>query len=503
MTDDRRRERVRLLVVEDDEVDRRVVQRVLEQGGLDAELTEVATSDEALAALRGQPFDCVLLDYQIPGHDGLWVLQAAREAGIDTPVVMLTGQGDEDTAVTLMKAGATDYLVKNALSGARLVTAVRAAIRVHQAERGAVRAAKALAHSEERLRIALNATELGIWDYHPASGTIDSDARGRALFGLSPDAELTYDLFLSRLHPDDRAPSHEAIQRALDASSSGECDVEYRLSVPPGREERWVRATGRAFVVDDASRRLIGTVQDVTARKRYEEGTRKQTEFEQQLVGIVSHDLRNPLQAMMMGAHAALLRDGTDPTLARTLSRILSSGERAARMIADLLDFSQARAGGRLPVSRRDMDLHEVARHTVGEVQMSSPDRTLWLEASGDGQGYWDPDRLAQVVTNLATNALAYSPPATPVTVRTSGDDAFVALEVHNHGPAIAVEVVPILFEPFRRGKGGGGSHRSIGLGLYIVKQVALAHGGTVEVESHAERGTTFRIRIPRAGSLA
>jgi sigma-B regulation protein RsbU (phosphoserine phosphatase) len=485
---------LRVLVVDDDAVDRRFVERALSQGELDVEVTEAADADQALAALTSRPFDCVVLDYRIPGRDGLWLLQTARAAGVDTPVVMLTGHGDEDTAVSLMKAGASDYLAKNALSSGRLVAALRTAMRVHQAEREAVRAAKALEESEERLRVALHATELGLWDYHPASGTIESDARGRALFGATPDGVLTYDLFLSRLHPDDREATHSAIQAAL-AHPGCECEVEYRVQVAP-EETRWVRGTGHAFS-RQGDTRLIGTVQDVSARKRYEESARRQTEFEQQLVGIVSHDLRNPLQAMMMGAHAALLRDDIDPGLAKILARIVSSGERAARMISDLLDFTRARAGGGLPLSRSDMDLHEVARHTVGEVQMSAPNRTLWCEASGDGKGHWDPDRLAQVVTNLVTNALAYSPAGTPVTVRTVGDPRNMVLEVHNLGPAIPADIVPTLFEPFRRGKGGGGNHRSIGLGLYIVKQIAVAHGGAVEVESQPDAGTTFRIRLP------
>jgi phosphoserine phosphatase RsbU/P len=460
-------------------------------------VVEVSDADQALSALTAQAFDCVLLDYRIPGRDGLWLLRAARAAGVDAPVVVLTGHGDEDTAVSLMKAGAADYLAKSALSGDRLVAAVRSALRVHQAEREAARAARALEDREERLRIALHATELGFWDHHPETGTIDCDPRCKALFGLPADALLTYDLFLSRLHAEDRERTDDAIRRALDDSNGGECDVEYRLAESAADGERWVRATGRAFRRDGACR-LIGTVQDVTARKRYEESSRRQSDFEQQLVGIVSHDLRNPLQAMMMGAHAALMREDIDPGLARTLSRIVSSGERAARMISDLLDFTQARAAGGLPLARRDMDLHEVARHTVGEVQMSAPDRTLWIEATGDGLGHWDPDRLAQVVTNLATNALAYSPAGTPVTVRTAADGDSMVLDVHNHGAAIPPEVVPILFEPFRRGKGAKGNHRSIGLGLYIVKQIALAHGGTVEVDSQPDTGTTFRVRIPR-----
>ena len=498
MSDDRGDELIRVLLVDDDAVDRRFVKRALEQGELAFEVIEAVDSEQALTALRSGRFDCVLLDYQIPGRDGLWVLNAARAAGIDTPIVMLTGHGDEDTAVSMMKAGAADYLAKGALSGSRLVAALRTAIRVHQAERDAARAVKALEDSEERLRIALNATELAIWDYQPDSGTIDSDERGKALFGLPPDAVLTYEQFLSSLHPADREPTDAAIQRALDPDGGGDCDVEVRLRVAPGQPDRWARATGRGFSRAGGARRLVGTLQDVSERKHYEEVARRQSEFEHQLVGIVSHDLRNPLQAMMMGAHAALMREDIDPALAKTLARIVSSGERAARMISDLLDFTQARAGGGLPVAPRDMDLHEVARHTVGEVQMSAPDRTLWIEASGDGQGYWDPDRLAQIVTNLVTNALAYSPNGTPVTVRTAEDETWMLMEVHNLGPAIPAEVVPTLFEPFRRGKGAGGNHRSIGLGLYIVKQIVVAHGGTVEVDSQPEAGTHFRVRLPR-----
>jgi len=490
---------VRLLLVDDDELDRRFVRRALAQGGLDAELTETSDADAALAALVAGRFDCALLDYQIPGRDGLWLLRAARAAGVDTPIVMLTGRGDEDTAVSTMKSGAADYLAKAALSSDRLVAAVRAAMRVHMAERDAARAQKALEYSEERLRVALHATELGIWDYHPGTGAIDADPRAKALFDLAPDAPLTYDLFLASLHPDDRDPTHDAIQWALDPSSGGDCDVEYRLRESSGQPERWVRATGRVFFREGSARRLIGTVQEVSARKRYEDGARRQSEFEQQLVGIVSHDLRNPLQAMMMGAHAALMREGVDPALARTLERILSSGERAARMIGDLLDFTKARAGGGLPVVRRAVDLHEVARHTVGEVQMSAPDRTVLFEASGDGRGSWDPDRLAQVVTNLVSNALSYSAPGSPIAVRTAGDGDWVALEVHNVGPVIPIDLVPTLFEPFSRGKGRRTSQRSIGLGLYIVKQIAVTHGGTVETDSQAERGTTFRVRLPRA----
>jgi signal transduction histidine kinase len=507
-------EPLRLLLVDDDEIDRRFIRRTLAQGGLPVELTEISSADHALEALQAGGFDCALFDYHIPGRDGLWLLRAVRAAGIDTPVVMLTGRGDEDTAVSTMKSGAADYLAKSSLSSDRLIAAIRAAIRVHLAERDAARALEALAHGEERLRIALHATELGIWDYHPATGAIEADARAKALFDLAADQPMTYELLLSRLEPDDRAPTRAAIERALDPEAACDCDVEYRVRGEGGGPPRWVRAVARAFAggpgplgaggpegapSGGAGRlRLIGTVHDVSARRAYEDATRRQSEFEKALIGIVSHDLRNPLQAMIMAAHAALRRGGLDPAVVNNLGRIVSSGERAARMIADLLDFTRARAGGGLPLDRRDVDLHDVARQTVGEVQETAPDRTVVCEAIGDGRGDFDPDRLAQLVTNLVVNALGHGAPGSPVAVRSRGEDGWVTLEVHNRG-AIAPDLVPTLFEPFSRGeRPTQTSQRSIGLGLYIVKQIVIGHGGAVELESTAERGTTFRVRLPR-----
>jgi signal transduction histidine kinase len=135
----------------------------------------------------------------------------------------------------------------------------------------------------------------------------------------------------------------------------------------------------------------------------------------------------------------------------------------------------------------------------VDEVRMSHPDRTLEETHDGDGDSEWDSDRLAQVVTNLLGNALAYSPPGSPVTVRTRGEDGWVTLEVHNTGDPIPRERLPLLFEPFERGTDSGSGSRSIGLGLFIVDRVVHAHGGTVEVRSTVGDGTTFTVRLPRS----
>lgn len=230
-----------------------------------------------------------------------------------------------------------------------------------------------------------------------------------------------------------------------------------------------------------------------------QDALRQQLEFEQKLVGIVSHDLRTPLGAIVTAAGLLQATPGLDERQRKAVHRILSSSDRATRLIRDFLDFTQAHLGQGLPLKLQRMDLHEVIRDAVSEVQQISPGLQVSVEQSGDGLGMCDPDRLAQVVTNLMNNALAYSAPGTHVGVRSSATaDAFL-LEVHNQGKAIPQELQPRLFDPLTRGAHFASSlSRNIGLGLFIVREIVRGHGGRIEVTSSQEAGTTFTVRLPR-----
>ena len=221
-----------------------------------------------------------------------------------------------------------------------------------------------------------------------------------------------------------------------------------------------------------------------------EENARLQERF----MGILGHDLRNPLSAILMGVTMlqGVLPEG-DP---RVLARIGSSAERMARMIDQLLDLTRSRHGGGIPVEPRPLELADVVRRVVEELELANPDRTLTVGVEGETWGEWDPDRLAQVVSNLVGNAIRHGDGERPVEVRVRGEGGEVALAVHNHGAPIAGELVPILFDPFHRAKGSSPS--GLGLGLFIARQIVLAHGGEIGVASTAEEGTTFTVRLPR-----
>lgn len=250
---------------------------------------------------------------------------------------------------------------------------------------------------------------------------------------------------------------------------------------------------GRGQVVS-----ALGITRDITAIKQAEREAQQRAVLAEQLIGIVSHDLRNPLNAILLGTHVLRASELT-PQHARTVSRIASSAERATRLVADLLDFTQARLGGGLRVEPRDVEVHSLVADCVEELRLSWPGRMLDARALGTGSARLDPDRLTQVIGNLASNALTYGAPDQPVTITSCVEADVVELHVHNHGRPIAGDLLAHIFQPMRRGEQSVklGS-RSIGLGLYIVKEIVSAHAGLVTVTSTEADGTEFLVRLPR-----
>jgi len=224
--------------------------------------------------------------------------------------------------------------------------------------------------------------------------------------------------------------------------------------------------------------------------------------FAEQMVGIVSHDLRNPVAAIQLGA--VLVGQGElSARQRRGLDSIVSSAGRCQGLIEDLLDFTQARIGRGLSVKPQPFDLHESIARAVESLQGLFPGRRLVHVARGAGACVADEDRLAQLLGNLVSNAMTYGDPGEPVTVTTAGGPDTIELAVHNHGQPIAPDVLPTLFEAMTRGQPdddpqAAASGHSVGLGLFIVREIARAHRGEVRVESAAETGTRFTVVLPR-----
>ena len=357
----------------------------------------------------------------------------------------------------------------------------------------------------ELLRLALDVVQENIYIF-------DRDARyayvnqlGAAAMGVTPAQMIgrTMDeLYGAGAFPEFRVQLHAAFVTGAPARSE--------IAVLAGEETRWYEYSLSPIPSPDGPPQLVTCVsRDVTQRRRVEkeaalgraavEDERRKlqaaAEFEQRLLGIVSHDLRNPLASVRLGLETMRRRGISDEHL-RTLERMERSTERMQAIISGLLDVTRIRLGQGLPLTPERVSLEAVVTRVL-EGMPEDQARRVQREADGNPTGMWDPERLAQAIGNLVGNALQHGDPERGVTVRVGVREGGAVLAVHNHGTPIPAELLPGLFEPFQRGLRPGALDGSIGLGLYIVRQVAIGHGGEVRVRSTAEEGTTFVLELP------
>ncbi len=228
----------------------------------------------------------------------------------------------------------------------------------------------------------------------------------------------------------------------------------------------------------------------------------KETEtLRERLLGIVGHDLRNPLSTVTVSSHMLLKQESLTPAQAKIAKRIVNSAERMGRMISEILDFAQGSLGGGIPIGRAWINLHEVAQQVVEDLGVVYPDKPVSLALEGDGKGSWDADRMSQVLTNLVVHAFQHANPGSTVAVRIRDrGESDVVIEVTHQGPPIAEELLPYIFSPFMRAVEGGNTVRplrGLGLALYIVDLIVRAHGGRVDVRTGPE-DTTLSALLPR-----
>jgi two-component system, sensor histidine kinase and response regulator len=219
--------------------------------------------------------------------------------------------------------------------------------------------------------------------------------------------------------------------------------------------------------------------------------------FNEMFSAMLGHDLRGPLSAIVMDA-ILLERRATDENTKKSAVRTLKSAKRMSRMIAEMLDLARGRLAGGIPMRRQPLDMRGLVEQILAEHRTVAPNRAITLTFKGELGGDWDPDRCGQLVANLLDNATRHGKEEGPIECTIDGTDATrVTITVSNDG-VIADELLPHIFDPFRKREGHRSKGEGLGLGLYIVEQIAKAHGGDVEVESGESGRTVFRVALPR-----
>jgi signal transduction histidine kinase len=228
-----------------------------------------------------------------------------------------------------------------------------------------------------------------------------------------------------------------------------------------------------------------------------EQRLRVEGEFRERFIGVLAHDLRQPLNTFLFANHAIAPAVSTSKTAVSLLAMQSRTAHRMTRMVTELLDFTRSRPETGMPIERRPMDLEPLARTIIEEMRVGHPSHSFRLNVRGPCKGCWDRDRLAQICSNLIGNAIEHSSsPSSPIEVGVEERSQHVELAVSNEGTPIPSSLLPELFEPFRRGRDATHANGGLGLGLYIVQEIVRAHGGTVSAESNV-RATVFRVSLP------
>ena len=359
----------------------------------------------------------------------------------------------------------------------------------------------ALRDSEEKLRLAKDAARMGAWNWDLRTGELSWTERCKALFAIPPDAAMTYDVFMAAIHPDDRQAVDRAVKDALARRS--DYDVELRVPWPDGGL-RWVASHGRALR-DEAGEpvRMAGMAFDITDRKRAEEALRDADARKSEFLGVLSHELRNPL-APIRNSMYLLDRVPPDSLQAQHAKEVVRrQTEHLSRLVDDLLDVTRV-SRGKIRLQRERLDVRKVVRRTCEDLRstfdQSGIDLRLDLPADPVCVDA-DPTRLAQVVGNLLQNANKFTPARGIVTVSLHAQGARATIEVIDTGIGMEPGVVEHMFEPFMQEERGLARTRGgLGLGLALAKGLIELHGGRIEAHSAgAGRGSEFVITLPLA----
>lgn len=534
---------LRILVVDDDEVDRMAVKRALKSSGLEASVTEAGNAEAALALLEKQVFDCTLLDYRMPGSDGLDVVRRAREKGNLVPFIMLTGFGDEQTAVELMKAGAADYIPKSSLTAERLALSLRGVLRVHQAEIEASKADFELRRYAMQLRsvaqaaIEINSTlavdamlqattenarRILSARYAETRLTVDAQPSGGALEGQqamwrasAPDEderELTSWADATRDEMPGITPEILALLAAnpdapleipgFKVPNTITADLAGRDGKTLGTIQLWDKKDAAEF--DDADEAILTQLAQLAAvaleNARLFRAAQDATRARDDLVAIVSHDLRNPVHTIQMAASFLLeIAPVNDRRVQarRQLEVIQRSATRANRLIQDLLDVARIQAGGLavdpVPVDVKSLiqEAAESATPLASAAQLTvsciAPDHPIVVAS--------DRERVLQVFANLIGNAIKFTPKGGEIRILACRENNEVRFTVADTGPGIPPEHLDHVFDRYWQARST--AKLGAGLGLSIAKGIVEAHGGRIWVESPPRSGAEFNFTLP------
>jgi PAS domain S-box-containing protein len=499
----------KILVVDDTEATQYALARVLTKDGF--EVATASTGCEALKLVEEFGPDLITLDIHLPDMSGFEVCQKIKsnETTAHTAILQISASYvSSHDRIYGLEGGADGYLT-HPVEGAVLIATIRSLLRLRAV-------GESLRASEERLRLAVENTQLGTWDYSTETKELHWSDQCKKIFGFEEDSEVTYEQYLKSLHPDDENLMSEKIQLLLE-SCENNMTTEHRIVLPDG-SIRWILGRGAAhYKLVNSERkidRIIGTVLDITDRKsiltdlqKAKEAAESANKAKTQFIANVSHEIRTPLGAIL--GFSDLMMDGSDLSEEKKeyMQIIQRNAVQLSHLIDEILDLSKVEAD-KMAIEQVPFNFTELVSDLASVFGMKAQEKslslTITLDKSIPSILIGDPVRWRQILINLLNNAIKFTDSGSvelrisPVVPIVSGTEISLEFDVIDTGIGLTQAQTEKLFEPFVQADNSmtrrfGGT----GLGLSLSRKLARAmKGELILLKSESNKGTTFRLTL-------
>jgi signal transduction histidine kinase len=362
-----------------------------------------------------------------------------------------------------------------------------------------VLAKQKVAASEERLNFSLQSACIGTWSFDMGDDSLVLDALGQKLFGIEQEGELSFENTLRNVHPDDVRAVYNAFINTFLTDSDGNCDCRFRV-VTPGQEMRWLHFTGKALYPDIKTiQQFAGIVTDITKETAGIEAQRKLQFQKDNFLSIASHELKTPVTSIKAYAQLLerMLKKEGDLQKADMMTRLTGQVKRLTILLEDLLDVSKI-SNDKLDFKRDYHSFNDIVTDNIRDIDYQENKHVIETDLAFAGNIYCDKMRISQVMNNLISNAIKYSPDQEKILISTARRGADVVFSVQDFGIGISKENIARVFDQFYRvSTAEAYSYQGMGLGLFISAEIIRQEGGKIWVESEENLGSTFRFSLP------
>jgi two-component system, sensor histidine kinase len=489
-----------VLVVDDNEDDARLIARQFRTGGYAVTTQRVDTPEDMGAALREREWDVIIADVTMPRFSAGEALSVYATHQCDSPFLVVSGTIDEETAVSLLKAGAHDFLSKGNL--ARLLPASEREMRETEGRRARRRAEEALRASEERYALAARGANDGLWDWDLRTDRIYFSSRWASMLGLEDPAGDRPDVWFQRVHEDDLPGLRHSLNEHL-AGHSPHFSNEYRILHADGRW-RWMLARGMAVFDDDGQPcRIAGSQTDISPHKEAETQLRQAKESLEEAVAAktrflaaASHDLRQPVQALLCFASVLEPYIG-EPVGKGTYGDLMDSLDSLVGLLDALLDVSKLDAGI-IKADLQSFTVGDLLSRVATEMTPVAEGKGLELRMAGSSARVRsDPLLLGRILRNLVDNAIRYTDQGR-ILIGCRRREGAIMIQVRDTGIGVSEDAKTHIFEEFYQVANPERDRRKgLGLGLAIVSRLTRLLDHPLSVDSVPGRGSCFSVTIP------